>query len=136
MHKGNPSPSDLPEKRRAYYLKNRERILANRKNHKPKKKCSEYDKYLDWRYKYRYGITYQEYLGLEAKQNGVCALCKQPETQVDTRRNKLKRLAVDHSHETGTVRGLLCHECNTGLGKFKDSPALLKAAIKYLKESS
>ena len=48
---------------------------------------------------------------------------------------KLKRLAVDHCHETGKVRGLLCFHYNSSLGKFKDSIELLQNAIDYLKDS-
>jgi len=74
-----------------------------------------------------YGITIQEYDSLYAKQNEGCAICQSP-----TGSNG-KRLAVDHDHQTGEVRGLLCDDCNTGLGKFKDNPNLLATAINYLK---
>ena len=56
-------------------------------------------------------------------QNGVCAIClKKPE----------KNLVVDHCHESGNVRSLLCGKCNTGLGLFLDSPQLLMIASSYL----
>jgi hypothetical protein len=42
-------------------------------------------------------------------------------------------LAMDHDHRTGAIRGLLCNNCNRGLGRFKDSPDLLESALRYLK---
>lgn len=134
MYKGKPSPSDSKEAQRVYYHKNRERILLKRKSRKPRAICSEYDKYLDYYYKSKYGILYSDYLVILNSQNGLCNICGLPETQVDTRRNKVKRLAVDHCHTTGKIRGLLCHECNTGLGKFKDNPELLNKAIQYIRK--
>jgi len=73
-----------------------------------------------------YGITLEEYEVLLIKQNNVCAICS-----ASTGSNN-KRLAVDHNHQTGVVRGLLCDDCNIGLGKFKDNPNLLIKAINYL----
>jgi len=77
-------------------------------------------------YMRQYGITVEEYEILLAEQNNGCAICKAP-TGADG-----KRLAVDHNHETGEVRGLLCDNCNTGLGMFKDNPSLLAISINYL----
>lgn len=67
-----------------------------------------------------------DYEFLFISQNGKCAICG---THQDTME---RRLSVDHNHETGEVRGLLCSSCNLGLGAFLDSPALLKNAILYL----
>ncbi|KPK13993.1 MAG: hypothetical protein AMJ56_00350 [Anaerolineae bacterium SG8_19] len=66
-------------------------------------------------------------------QNGVCAICNQPETHM--RNGKLKALAVDHDHKSGAIRGLLCSDCNTGIGKLKDDHKVLQSAIQYLEKS-
>ena len=68
-----------------------------------------------------------------AKQNGVCAICKRPEKTIDRKQNKFRRLAVDHCHNTDKIRGLLCFECNTGIGKFKDNPQLIERAAEYIR---
>lgn len=65
--------------------------------------------------KMRFGITSEEYDILFAMQKGVCAICRQPET-VKTKSGSVRRLAVDHDHDTGKPRGLLCYRCNTALG--------------------
>ncbi len=59
-----------------------------------------------------------------AAQNGVCAICSRPPGK--------RRLAVDHWHTTKAVRGLLCVQCNTAIGKLNDDPELLRRAIAYL----
>ena len=78
----------------------------------------------------KFGITREEYEQFFKDQNGVCAICKKPETA--TRRETVKALAVDHCHKTGRVRGLLCSDCNTGIGKLKDDPEIIRMAAKYL----
>lgn len=73
-----------------------------------------------------YGITPEHYLHLLDSQSGKCAICGyKPEPGK-------RRLAIDHCHTHKHIRGLLCSECNSALGKFKDSVNILKAAIKYL----
>ena len=64
------------------------------------------------------------------KQNGVCAICGNPETA--TSHGTIRRLSVDHDHETGEVRGLLCSKCNFALGLFY-SEGLLNSAKDYLR---
>lgn len=72
-----------------------------------------------------YGLSRDEYLAMAKHHAGKCAICG--------RADEVKGvLSVDHCHETGKVRGLLCHHCNAGLGHFKDDPALLAQAMKYL----
>lgn len=89
-----------------------------RKNNPQKSKSS-------W-LKYKYGITIEEYDNMLFLQNYSCAICLRP-------RDELKKdLAVDHDHETNTIRGLLCGKCNKGLGLFRDSSSLLKDAATYI----
>lgn len=80
--------------------------------------------------KHRYGITAKIYDQLAANQLNRCALCS-----TDVPGGSRKNFLVDHNHETGEVRGLLCYNCNNGLGMLKDSPKLLKRAIQYLEEN-
>jgi hypothetical protein len=69
-----------------------------------------------------YGLTVEGYDELEKKQSGLCALCDRPEAMAC---RKFK-LSVDHDHETGRVRGLLCNACNVGLGRIE------KKVVAYL----
>lgn len=79
-----------------------------------------------------YGITLDQYNQMLKDQNGCCAICKKPETTVDARYGRVRDLAVDHCHETGKIRGLLCDRHNRGIGHFDDSPEMLTAAIFYI----
>lgn len=76
-----------------------------------------------------YGISLKDYDELLASQNGHCAICP---ALPDTQRHGV--LHVDHDHETQRVRGLLCDNCNNGLGRFQDNPNLLVNAAAYLIE--
>lgn len=81
--------------------------------------------------KSRFGISYQDYANMLLAQNGVCAICSGIETVKI--RGEAIRLAIDHCHSTGKVRGLLCVNCNKALGHFKDDVELMSKAIEYLK---
>lgn len=74
----------------------------------------------------QYGITLADYNEMSAKQSGKCAICGNGD-EVEGR-----RLAIDHCHNSGKVRGLLCGKCNRGLGLFYDKQELLENAISYL----
>lgn len=80
----------------------------------------------------RFGITVEDYGAMLKAQKGVCGICLRPESTIDHRMKKPRRLAVDHCHTTGKVRGLLCVGCNQALGNFQDDPTRLQAAIDYL----
>lgn len=75
----------------------------------------------------KYSITEEIYDGIFKAQNGVCSICKCHQ--------RYKRLAVDHDHKTGQVRGLLCENCNRGLGRFFDSSLRLRRAAEYIESA-
>jgi len=75
-----------------------------------------------YRFRKEYGLTIAQRDALVRAQCGACAVCG----------TTAANLVVDHDHDTGAVRGMLCSHCNTGLGFFRDSPAALRAAIDYL----
>ena len=90
------------------------------------KPCNEAIKYKSF-IKRTYGITFDDYEKMFDAQGGCCKICK---SRISSSRTT--RLFVDHCHDTGNVRGLLCSSCNHGLGLFKDRQTLLKRAITYL----
>jgi hypothetical protein len=79
-----------------------------------------------------YGISYKEYLIILKEQDGLCAICKTKQEKIHHKSNKQQKLSVDHDHDTGEVRGLLCSKCNFALGGFKDKVEYLQNAITYL----
>lgn len=83
-------------------------------------------------YKKFNGMTAHEHSEMLIKQKNVCAICLNPESVM--RNGYIKKLAIDHCHENGKIRGLLCQFCNAGIGYFKDNPELLQSAIIYLKQ--
>lgn len=76
----------------------------------------------------KYGITPEEFDALLDVQGGRCAICGS-----DIPKHNGGRFVVDHDHETGAVRGLLCGPCNSGLGSFGDDPERLTKAVDYLR---
>ena len=85
------------------------------------------DKHRNTMLKNKYGISLDEYQQMYSSQEGKCGIC-------DTVRPNNGRggLVVDHCHDKGHIRGLLCAKCNTGLGQFRDDTGLLQKAIDYL----
>lgn len=102
------------------------RRKANREKWTPRKQT-------EYKLKSNYGLSLDDYQNLLDSQGGVCAICKEPETTLSNA-GYVKNLSVDHCHNTGKVRGLLCHHCNTAIGKFFDRVDLLESAIRYLEE--
>ena len=77
--------------------------------------------------KLRYGLSYEEWERIREKENYSCMICGITEDEMS------KKLDVDHSHDTGKVRGVLCNPCNTMLGRARDNVQILEAAVEYLK---
>lgn len=93
-----------PEKHRAIYQRN---------NHKSNLRL-------------RFGITIEQYNILVAQSDGLCSICREPESRD-------RRLSLDHDHESGEIRGFLCCRCNLLLGNIKDNIKLLQGAVEYLR---
>jgi hypothetical protein len=89
------------------------------------------DRQRKYHLKNQYGITEVDYDLMFLAQAGQCAICK-----TDTPTGKWKRFAVDHCHHTGLIRGLLCNECNRGMGLLKDNAELLRVAANYLESNN
>ena len=93
-----------------YYTKNPEKLLYRRL----KSDCN------------RYNITIEDYVRIYNEQGGKCSICGKQESEFK------RKLHIDHNHNTGKFRGLLCHYCNTAIGLLKEDITLLNKAIEYL----
>lgn len=111
------------------YCKNCERDRYTSKEYYAQRKHPKYQKIKHKHKMKKYGITEEQFENMEKAQNLCCAICGKPENREN------RKLSVDHSHGTGKVRGLLCSNCNRGLGYFKDNSTLLIAAAAYVKNS-
>lgn len=103
---------------RAHYEKNKEQQIEKARQRRLENPRVQWAHNLRSKYK----ITIEQWTEMLIAQSGRCAICLDP--MLDPH--------VDHDHSTGRVRGLLCTNCNTGIGKFKDSPERLASAIRYL----
>jgi hypothetical protein len=74
-------------------------------------------------------MTIADYDRMYADQNGLCCICGRPETSLAH-----QYMCIDHDHDTGQVRGLLCQTCNRGIGFLGDDIATLESAVAYLKK--
>lgn len=83
-------------------------------------------------------MTPADYDAMLASQGGRCAICGRTDEIVPTQRGsgQRRRFCVDHDHDTGRVRGILCNLCNTGIGALRHDPMLLRAAIDYLRREA
>lgn len=110
----------------AHYDANKERITKERREYRAANK----DKMRDADYQRNYGISLTQYDAMLAAQENQCAICRAHAGSLT------KGLVVDHDHDHGNVRGLLCSNCNTALGLFDDRIWRLREAIRYLERHS
>jgi hypothetical protein len=107
-----------PHYQKEWVNKNKDKVLRSRERGRIRKALRR-----RWK---KYGLTPEQFNIKNETQTGLCMLC-----------NELNQngrdLCVDHDHETGNVRDLLCTRCNRGLGMFKDSPELLEKAAAYIR---
>lgn len=111
---------------KSYRLKNLEACKARKKRYDQ----SHPEKVHEWSFKTRIrrmGLNPEEVIEYVNSHHGACEICGSVPT--------LRKLAVDHCHKTNVLRGLLCSNCNTGIGMFKDNPLLLNKAAVYLEKS-
>lgn len=114
------------EEAKRYYAKNKGKYLA-RARQQPKVDPVRARRYsFVYNLKTLYGITQEQYDVMLTVQRNNCRICKEPFK---------KTPHIDHCHKTKKVRGLLCGDCNRGLGGFKDKVSVLEAAIAYLKST-
>ena len=112
-----------------WYKRNRERVLANQKEYRQMSRAHRGAISRKRTLQRHFGISPEQYAERLKAQGGHCAICGKDDPAG-------RNLAVDHCHTSGFVRGLLCLECNTGLGKFRESEQLLMRAINYLNGSN
>lgn len=105
-------------------LAHREKIKENSKNYNHRKPDTKRNN----RLLNTFGITLDDYNKILTFQDYKCAICE----STNSGDKQAKNFYVDHDHETGIVRGLLCSQCNLALGKFKDKPAILRRAADYV----
>jgi hypothetical protein len=110
--------------KRKYYTDNHAAMLVKG----AKYRAEHPEVYRSFILKKNFGITISEYDAMLSRQKGVCAICEKPNRYKDGR-----RLAVDHDHATGKVRGLLCGRCNKGIGLLQESIPTIERAIVYLR---
>ncbi len=97
------------------------KVCTNSIKRQSRNRCYSQENKRKWALKSRYGLTADQYAELLLKQGGACAVC----------RSVVEKFHVDHCHNTGQVRGLLCHKCNIRLGGWDDLP-WRSSAMAYL----
>lgn len=138
LYYGHPPYGKTIEEHRIYmkWWRNLNRDDYNKKRlewankHRERRTRQSRDSYL----KKKFNISFEQQEELLKKQNHKCVICLLPfKKRVDKLGRIIPTFCIDHNHKTGKVRGLICMDCNIGLGHFKDSIIFLERAINYLK---
>jgi hypothetical protein len=128
--KDNPTPEVLTQRRAAFATYMRGWRHAHTEEQR--------DFWSHYKRKEKYGLSRDDFAQLLAATDGHCPICHdafdEPENGIHRGGPAARSLAVDHDHATGRVRGLLCNNCNKGIGIFRDDIDTLKAAIAYLEK--
>lgn len=119
---------------RAWQGRNPERVKERRRTYYRADPAAQRERTRRAQYKRQYGITIEQFDLMLSAQDDKCAICEITSAEYLDRTQRL--FAVDHDHETGQVRGLLCNPCNTALGLLRDSPSLVQRAANYLIDPS
>lgn len=123
-----------PAERRAYYRqwkqKNRDKVRGYEQ--KTRMQPGQKEKRRKYMLVHQYGLTFEAFQSLLQIQKGHCAICQTALALFEDANHK--QAWVDHCHETGKIRGLLCSKCNTALGQFNDDSNLIRSALNYLEQ--
>lgn len=122
------SPSRKQYKR-DYYEKNKLAFTERNKKNRAANPQKYARAFKNWQLKKSFNISLEEYETLVKKQNECCACCGKHQSELRVALN------VDHCHDTGKVRGLLCWDCNVGIGKLGDTEEGLQMALDYIRRS-
>lgn len=126
--------SCVRERNARYYLEHKEQERVRNKAYRTANKNRLTRTKWEQRLRYKYGIDVSLFNEILKSQGGRCAICGEKAWMPGEGKRRKQTFVVDHDHATGKIRGILCGNCNTALGQFKDSVAVLESAIKYLKE--
>ena len=119
----------LRAERRERLLRDGDKIRAQKKSQRDKDPAKGH--VAAYHRELHYGVTNEEYIALLDSQQGCCAICESPKPSS----GRYKHFCVDHDHNTGRIRGLLCMNCNITLGRLRDDPEVLRKAADYLERT-
>ena len=120
---------------REYMKKRRLRNSPQERAYQKKYRDNNKDKRKNGMLKFRFNLTLEEYNTMLESQGGVCKICGNPETAKKSNSEDVRMLCVDHDHDTGKVRGLLCTKCNVQLGHYEKCKPRAEEFEKYLDEA-
>ena len=118
----NANKGKVAECKRQYMMRNRDAIREHRKAYMAAHKVEAAEYRRRWNLAKRYGITLEQYADIWNRQGGLCGVCRKTH----------RKMVVDHDHDTGKVRGILCHPCNVCLGGLGDNLDGVMRVVRYL----